>query len=1221
MGGMCDDRRLMTIVAVALMLFTSGRSVAVGAEGAEYLSGEARDRIVYAAQGWGELGFDCAVVPRKGQGPKLQIGDKEYERGLGHHANGEIFVELAGEYADFEADVGVQRQGGQVGSVVFQVFADDEKRFDSGVMTSDDPARPVRVSVEGAFELRMVVKDAGDGIRHDGANWANARLIPGVAAQARPRPGPLDAAPFARLMTWNPARKDGARSSRIEEFRAEDLFLGTEVLPGDGGRLEVLAAGSGQACTGLEWAERRFLRRLGVRFPDGASVPATEDVQIEFWTGESAWQGRWQKLQARIERVENGLLARVSRSANPDTKGGIQKIRWVVPAPGGTVALMGLSAETISPTDLAVLRIELAEERPGHTAHAQIEVYNGVLIGNDAGESPYSRGWKTSAPLDLTVRYAKSRPWKTDRTVLRFRLESGYAVVAAAFGVAVEDVLANGAVWVPHAGLFVTADPDLTLDEYRRRISDQRTVLDRVRTMPDQTFTQAWERVHNPIQDDGPMMLSLACDNRKFVAHRDGSVTFDVYDDPDQETPKVRDFSCKLAPEFGSDESRKVTRHLHGDWLPVPVTTTESGGVICRQRTFVTPYDDEQIPGAPEWHRERALCVVEYVLENPGATEAAAALRLAFTTDGKTNRPAELKRVDGGAIATREGRLLAFVDTLETVDAGLDERSGAVLVGGKLAAGSSLRVFVYLPAWKVEAEDYADVKGGEKWLNRVEAYWKQVLEPAMQIELPDETLTHAIRASQVHCLIAARNEAGGSRVAAWIATDRYGPLESEAHSVIRGMDIMGHHEFARRSLEFFIKRYNQAGFLTTGYTIMGTGWHLWTLAEHYQRTGDREWLAGVAPEVARVCRWIVKQREKTKRLDVRGEKAPEYGLVPPGVAADWNRYAYRFVQETHYYAGLRRAAKALADADHPQADALLADAERFREDILRAYRWTQARAPVLPLRDGTWVPAYPGMLYCFGRIEDIIPGEDGNRSWCYDVELGAQHLAVLAVLEPDDPEVTWICDHMEDSWFLHGGMGDYPAKKNEADFFNLGGFSKVQPYYTRVAEIYALRDEVKPFVRSYFNTIPTLLSKETMNFWEHFHNRGAWDKTHETGYFLAQSRLMLVMERGDELWLAPFVTDRWLEAGKRMVIENAPTRFGPVSYTISSAVDRGFVEVVVKPPTRVPPERLVVRLRHPEGKSMKAVTVNGEAIATFDATSECIRVEPTGDRIVIRARY
>ena len=46
------------------------------------------------------------------------------------------------------------------------------------------------------------------------------------------------------------------------------------------------------------------------------------------------------------------------------------------------------------------------------------------------------------------------------------------------------------------------------------------------------------------------------------------------------------------------------------------------------------------------------------------------------------------------------------------------------------------------------------------------------------------------------------------------------------------------------------------------------------------------------------------------------------------------------------------------------------------------------------------------------------------------------------------------------------------------------------------------------------------------------HYTAGWNKTHETGWFLRQSRVMLVMDRGDELWLVPSATSAWLKDGK-----------------------------------------------------------------------------------------
>jgi hypothetical protein len=341
--------------------------------------------------------------------------------------------------------------------------------------------------------------------------------------------------------------------------------------------------------------------------------------------------------------------------------------------------------------------------------------------------------------------------------------------------------------------------------------------------------------------------------------------------------------------------------------------------------------------------------------------------------------------------------------------------------------------------------------------------------------------------------------------------------------------------------------------------------------------------------------------------------------MPPGVVADWNRFGYRSYLQGNFYAGLYEAARCLADISYPDANSLLSDAAQFREDIQRAYRWTQQRSPVVPLSNGTWVPYYPSFVYGFS--EDAFPGEDGGRSWCYDVEIGSHHLAVLGVLGETDRNIDWVADRMEDVWFFRDGLYDYPAEETKKDWFNLGGFSKVQPYYTRVQELYALIDDVKPFIRSYFNAIPSLLSKENLSFWEHFNNGGAWNKTHETGSFLTQTRIMLLTERGEQLWLAPFVTNHWMKDGMVVAIRNAPTKFGKVGYKITSAVSKGFIEAVIQPPTRSSPETLLLRLRHPDGKQIKAVMVNGKPHKDFDPQNEYIKLKPTTGKIIVRAQY
>jgi hypothetical protein len=205
--------------------------------------------------------------------------------------------------------------------------------------------------------------------------------------------------------------------------------------------------------------------------------------------------------------------------------------------------------------------------------------------------------------------------------------------------------------------------------------------------------------------------------------------------------------------------------------------------------------------------------------------------------------------------------------------------------------------------------------------------------------------------------------------------------------------------------------------------------------------------------------------------------------------------------------------------------------------------------------------------------------------------------------------------------FLADGWFDYPATMNEKDWFNLGGFSKVQPYYTRNCEVYALRDDVKPFVRSYFNTLAAMLNPEVLTLWEHFNHSGAWDKTHETGYLLHQTRTMLVTERGDQLWLAPFITSNWLKDGRSLSVSNAPTRFGPVSYQVESHLSEGYIRAAIQPPMRQPPSQIVLRLRNPEGTPIRSTRVNGKRHSGFDKASGLVRLKPIDQTLNLEVVY
>jgi hypothetical protein len=351
---------------------------------------------------------------------------------------------------------------------------------------------------------------------------------------------------------------------------------------------------------------------------------------------------------------------------------------------------------------------------------------------------------------------------------------------------------------------------------------------------------------------------------------------------------------------------------------------------------------------------------------------------------------------------------------------------------------------------------------------------------------------------------------------------------------------------------------------------------------------------------------------------------PEYGLTPPGLTADWSAYNYYFCLAAYFYDGLRSASSALGEINYEDVGRLQEHVKDFHEEILRAYKWAQSRMPVNQLQNGTWVVPYPSQVPLPRNVASFFPAEDDNRPGlgCYDVELGAMNMVPLGMLDPNREDIRCMLDHLEDFWFLSEGWKDYPAAASQNDWFNLGGFSKVQPNLCRVAEIYAALDEIKPFVRSYFNFITPQINKQNLTFWEDFTpDSGAWGSTEGSGYFLLLTRIMLLMERGEELWLAPLVTDQWLNNGMEVAVQDAPTRFGTTSYRINSFTDRGYIEAEINPPTRSSPKEIVIRLRHPQGKRIRAVTVNGAQHTAFDAARDIIRLEPATEKFYVKAHY
>lgn len=286
---------------------------------AQFLSDLVAGGAVVHRQDWGDFGVDTAAARPGTTGTPLQIGQRSFSKGLGHHANGEIAVDLRGQYSAFLATLGVQPQGGNRGSVVFRISVDGRTVLETPPMTDSDLPRDVEIPLDGAFELKLIAADAGDGIGCDLANWAEARLVRdsnvpyfGPAAiwlAGQPAPPANAAAGFAllaegagpQLAVMESARRFTASVNDQEEIRvaipvtiraAEPLKIAAEVRLIHGTRAEVeLAIGDQRVVRALAGSEAAV---LAVEVPAGSSaaelIAATRGV-----LGEAGV--RWSRLR------------------------------------------------------------------------------------------------------------------------------------------------------------------------------------------------------------------------------------------------------------------------------------------------------------------------------------------------------------------------------------------------------------------------------------------------------------------------------------------------------------------------------------------------------------------------------------------------------------------------------------------------------------------------------------------------------------------------------------------------------------------------------------------------------------------------------------------------------------------------------------------------------------------------------------------------------------
>lgn len=1070
-----------------------------------------------------------------------------------------------------------------------------------------------------------------------------AALAAPLAAAARFEPGaPFDAAPFGREVRdeagrWIEIR--WAEPRKILEVAAE---FDPPAAPAEDIEVQYWRS---------KW-DGRADRVLSEADPGAAGWAAADD-----WTN-----GSWLEAAA-AKRVEgNATVFRFEPAGRREFPGldgpGAQyrrtlKVRVLAPRPSGLPArLRALTASTLRS---ASVRIEFAEpgepralapaageggglsERLGPAERGRIEVENGAVLSlravEGSGAALGEGGSWTLAGLSGAIEAEILRAVdpvdpRCDRAIVTVRSDR------RPFSFALDEVARGERILVDDLGAFVArGDDPISIGEFRRLRTElgPSTVYRRIFDEPEQTLERAWRDM--PLKRPLYFVHGLPGNRNAMRQDPNGSIAVTARRHWFERPRSPKDSERKLwggeelAVDFGFPrEELRGGRELAEGYLPLLRTWWQDGPVHYEFETILDALDGDlsEIEGD-----DPTLLLAKIRATNVSETSAArAALR--FRTDA--GGPEDLAVEGLLALAPFRGeRRVRFV-------VGLGGR-GALAKDGRacrweidLRPGEGHTVWIAIPSVTIASPEEIEAvrrRSFERDSARVLAYWRELTARGAEIATGEPWLDGFYRAHLRHLLVNCVREPGSDRLHAHVGTFAYGVFPDESAMMVSDLDRRGCHREAERCLESFLAYQGTASlpgnfssrdglFYGSGGHEMGGypkshGWVLWCLAEHWRLTRDRAWMARAAPRIVRGCDWVVRERKRTMELGPRGERPLEYGFLPAGSLEDVTDYWYWVVTNACTVWGFESAASALEDYGHEEAPRLIAEARAYREDFLRGVTESRIRAPVVRLRDGTYVPKFPSRLYERGRAQ----------GWLRETLEGSIHLLITGMLDPEGPEARWILSDYEDNLYISDAYG-YAIPAFERFWFSRGGFS-MQANLLGGPLPYLYRDEVKHFLRAYLNAFASAFYPEVRMLNEHSlpelgYPAGDHFKSSDEAQSTAWLRLMFVRERKDCLYLAQAIPRAWLGDGRAVSIGRAATHFGTVSFRISSHAAAGWMEAALDPPARNPPARIFLRFRHPDAKPIRSAEVDGAPVE-FDAARDWV-VLPGGlgrrARVVVR---
>ncbi len=503
----------------------------------------------------------------------------------------------------------------------------------------------------------------------------------------------------------------------------------------------------------------------------------------------------------------------------------------------------------------------------------------------------------------------------------------------------------------------------------------------------------------------------------------------------------------------------------------------------------------------------------------------------------------------------------------------------------QLAPGQSASVDVTVPfvpvsdAKEAAVKDVASAKFDD-YLKRTTEFWRNQLSAGATFEVPEAKVMQVQKTSLMYDLMARDLAEDGKTLIQKVNHIHYDQFFSrDAAFIIHTYDMLGLPETAEQCIEYILIK-DDKGNVTELRTTHPDAWGqaLWTLAAHYRITGN---LAFVERVYSSVPGHIAKLEAEIAK--------DSWGLWPEAEPYDNERIQGHYTGHSFWVLRGLKDAIELATALGKTDDAL-----RFRKIHDDYESRFLLRLKAITAQTGGYVP--PG-------LDDPLAGMD----W----ENASAGVYPFGVISPNESIVASTVQTMR-NYSYQEGITTYEhnafklRKANEALGATGKDWSKPEHTVLHHYEIFNLLQtmltlgmdrEVVTDLYSFLVHTGSTHGGFEYDIWA-WRDRNFHDNYAPHGWGAARYnellRNMLVREDLQKplLHLASALAPTWLEAGKQVRITNAPTDYGPLSYTIDSVADGATVHLDAH--WRKAPEGL--RFHIPWFVDLKAVKIDGTAL-------------------------